>query len=175
VSVVDRLKTWLSGDRKAAPPQLARTTVLWPGDDPVERRLDPRQAAREGYEASTTVFACVTLIARAVAGLSGLWLLNESSGRGPRREIEEHALLQLLARPNRDTSGAEFLEDVVSRLLIGGSAYIYLAESTPIQPPRELWSLAPQDVKIEHDGRGQLSGFVYQPQDAAQRASRRGA
>ena len=65
--------------------------------DAVWTPLDYQALAREGYSTNPWVYACITEIARGIAGIP--WRLYSGSGANL-REVEDHPLLRLLARPN---------------------------------------------------------------------------
>lgn len=73
---------------------------------------------RDGYRKCVTAFACINIIADAVAEATlRVWL---DQGAGKRDEIVDHPLRQLLQRPNPTMSEAEFLVSVVRIAGIAG-------------------------------------------------------
>lgn len=113
------------------------------------------QLAREGFQENVTVHACVSLLARAVAGIA--WLLSRDVG-DRRQEVGNHGLLDLLHRPNPEQGGVAFMETLGGHLLISGNAYA-LAAGPDGRPPRELWPLRPDRVRVEVDARGERHYF----------------
>jgi HK97 family phage portal protein len=87
---------------------------------PVWTPRDYGALAREGYAKNPVVFRSVNRIADAVA--SARLVVKDGA-----RELTEHPLLDLLARPNPRQSGAAFLEAVTAHLLIAGNAYLEAA------------------------------------------------
>jgi len=71
-----------------------------------------------------------------------------------------HPLGALLARPNPALSGTEFIEGVVSWLMLGGNAYLESVDGADGMPA-ELYALRPERVTIEPDAKGWPSAFVY--------------
>lgn len=116
--------------------------------------------AREGYQQNPYVYACVRLIATACGGIP--WLLYERTREGL-KELEDHPLLSIMNAPNPTSSGSEFIQEVVSYLLISGNAYvqaIYLNER-----PRELWALRPDAIEVvPGNTMGEVRGYRYNVQ-----------
>ena len=74
---------------------------------PTPRRYD--SLAREGFQKNAIVFRCVNLIAESAAAIP--WQLFRGRG-GRRRELPDHPLLDLLAKPNPTQGGASFFQAV---------------------------------------------------------------
>src|SRR4051795_9285807 len=92
----------------AAPPELktSRTgpLIAWSQvGRPVWTPRDYTAFAREGFQQNAVVHRCVRMIAEAAAGVPLLLFEGE-------RELTEHPLLALLARPNPRDGKAAFLE-----------------------------------------------------------------
>lgn len=104
----------------------------------MERR--PETFAREGYRQNAVVFACVSMIARAV----GTMPLKLRAGS---RDVDTHPLLGLLARPNPTQSGADLLEALVSDLLISGNSYIERVRGGSAAVS-ELWRQEPAKMRV---------------------------
>ncbi len=113
--------------------------------DAVWTRSDYTALAREGFMRNPVVHRSVRMIAQAAATIP--WLLYEDG-----RELSEHPLLDLVARPNPRQSGPSFLESLYGHLLMAGNAYIELVE-TPTGA-RELHLLRPDRVQIATDRAG---------------------
>jgi HK97 family phage portal protein len=106
--------------------------------------------AREGYGSSATVYACVNEIAKAIGGLQ--WILQQRRG-GRMREVETHALLDLLARPNPMQGGGRFFETLTGHLMIAGNSYIErvgpgTGDGRFARAPRELYPLRPDRMTV---------------------------
>jgi HK97 family phage portal protein len=119
------------------------------------------QYAKEGYEKNPDVYACIRLIATAVAGIE--W--NVFSERNGELElVERHPLNDLLDRPNPFQSRYTFFETYVSYLLLDGNGYIEKTgpDSGPnARVPKELYVLRPDRVKVEYDASGYPLRYVY--------------
>lgn len=106
--------------------------------------------AREGYGSSAIVYACINEIAKSIGGLQ--WIV-QSRTRGQWRELEEHPLLTLLARPNPMQGGGRFFEALTGYLMISGNAYIERVGPGSgtgrfAQPPRELYAIRPDRMTV---------------------------
>lgn len=119
-----------------------------------ERRYD--KLADEAYKRNAVAFACIKRIASGCASVP--FLLH---GRGG-KEIEDHPLLDLLASPAPGVGGRQMLEALYAYLLISGNTYVEaVGPKRSGAPPRELWSLRPDRMKIIPGSAGLPSGFEY--------------
>lgn len=142
--------------RKAS--AVARAIVQIYLGQPVWTPKNFENLAKEGFEQNVWVYRCVMAIAQAAAGVP--WLLYEKR-RGNVREIESHPLLDLLQRPNPLQSKQEYTEAVVAFLLLSGNAYE--EENGPnVGPPKELWPLRPDRVRVLPDAEHLISGYRYE-------------
>lgn len=115
----------------------AQNEALW-------TRSDYGALAREGFMRNPVVHRAVRMIAESAAAVP--WLLYEGVA-----ELEEHPLLDLLARPNRRCAGASFVETLYGHLLMAGNAYVELVEAGEA---RELHLLRPDRVGVVTDAAG---------------------
>jgi HK97 family phage portal protein len=114
--------------------------IAWPqAGRPVWTPRDYAALAREGFQANAIVHRCVRMIAEAAASVPMLLFEGE-------REVTEHPLLSLLARPNPRDGRATFLEAVYGHLLLAGNAYLEQVAIDGI--PREIYALRPDRMKI---------------------------
>lgn len=98
-------------------------------------------------------------IARAAAGIS--WLLYRRGRSRQMVEIEEHALLSLLRRPNPWQGQASFFEAAIAFLMLSGNSYI---ERVGPQRglPKELYILRPDRMKVLPDAKNMIAGYRYE-------------
>ena len=99
--------------------------------------------ASEGFTKNAVVYRCVRMIAEAAASTQLRVFAN-----GER--ADDHPLSRLLAKPNREQSGPEWLEIVYGALQTAGNAYV---EAVGDGEPEELWSLRPDRMAVV-PGRG---------------------
>lgn len=116
------------------------------------RRYD--RLAEEGYRKNVVAYRCVREVARACASVP--WLLY----KGP-RELDRHPLLDLLRRPNPRQSGPELIEAAISHLLLSGNAYLEVV-SPDSSPPREIYALRPDRMRIAPDVSGVPRAYRYE-------------
>ena len=108
--------------------------------------------AKEGFAGNPIGYRAVRMIAEAAASIP--WLAYEGE-----REVSDHPLLALLARPNPGQPGREFFEMVYGFLLVAGNAYVEKAEVDG--SPRELYALRPDRVKTIASASGWPEAFEY--------------
>lgn len=107
------------------------------------------QYAREGYQTNIYVYACIRQISMACAGIP--WLLYNKSGKNKDdvKEIENHDLLTLLARPNPLQGTGKFIENIIGYLMISGNSYIEaVGPDNKTAPPKELYVLRPDRIQV---------------------------
>ncbi|WP_150523080.1 phage portal protein [Roseibium sediminis] len=108
--------------------------------------------AREGYARNPIVYRAVRMVAEAAASVP--LLLHEGG-----EELVTHPLLDLLARPNRQETGPDFLESAYGYLLTAGNAYLEQVGVDGI--PRELYALRPDRMKVVPGANGWPEAFDY--------------
>jgi HK97 family phage portal protein len=119
---------------------------------PVWTPRDYHALAREGFQRNAVVHRCVRLIAESAASVP---LILQAGGR----ELDEHPLLQLLARPNPREAGAAFLEALYGHLMVAGNAYV---EAVGIDgEPRELYVLRPDRMRVVPGPNGWPEAYDY--------------
>ena len=121
---------------------------------------DYQTFSREGYQQNPWVYACITEIARGIAGIP--WrLYRGTGGRDALREIEDHPILRLLRRPNPEQGYAAWAEQLVSFMLISGNGYIE-AVGPDNGSPRELYALRPDRMRVLPDPALRVKGYRYE-------------
>ncbi|MBS7702510.1 phage portal protein [Chelatococcus asaccharovorans] len=141
----------------AAPPEAKASRVgplvaLYQMGKPVWTPRDYGALAREGFQRNAVVHRCVRLIAEAAASVP--WLAYDG-----RRELDDHPLLALLARPNPREAGAAFLESVYGHLQVAGNAYLEVVALDG--EPRELFALRPDRMRVVPGADGWPEAFDY--------------
>jgi len=104
---------------------------------------DYASLATEGFGRNAVAYRCVRMIAEGAAA-TPLAVFADGARAG------DHPLARLLARPNPEQGGTEWLESLYGSLQTAGNAY---AEATGEDGVEELWSLRPDRVKVV-PGRG---------------------
>jgi HK97 family phage portal protein len=113
--------------------------------------------AKEGFENNVWVYRCITAIAQAVAGVD--WVLYQGRGK-TQKELEEHALIKLLYKPNEFESKQEFFERLTAFLMLSGNSYIEKVGPN-VGPPMELYALRPDRIKVVPDPVNFIGGYEY--------------
>ena len=154
--------------------------------DPVYTPRDYKRLAEQGYEWNTWVYACVNEVSRTCKGIP--WVVYQGQGesgarmvralregrsdvgarraikqavdRKDLREVHDHPLLKLLARPNPEQGGGAFWEAYFGYWQLAGNSYI---EAVRLQnrPPIELWPLRPDRMKVLPNPQNRIGGYVY--------------
>lgn len=119
-------------------------------------KADFETYVKEGYIESAIANRVISCIAQNLSRIPLMLVSGE-------REILNHPLLRLLARPNPQQSTEDFLESIVTHYLIAGEAYVskpkeQLASNSA---PAELWVLRPDKITADVDKQGNLKGYTY--------------
>ena len=125
-----------------------------------EAKFTPRQydaLADEGYRKNAIVYRCIRLVTQNAAAVP--WVLYEGRG-AERRRLDDHALLQLLRRPNPVQGGAEWREALFAFYLIAGNAYVEAAGPKGAAP-LELWNLRPDRMRVVPGAQGLPAAYRY--------------
>ncbi|HEX4609850.1 MAG TPA: phage portal protein, partial [Urbifossiella sp.] len=107
--------------------------------------------AREGYIECVVAFACINMVASAVASVEPQ-VYRKKRAAGKLEKLETHPLLDLIDNPNPAQSGKEFTRHLVSYHRLSGNAYVFGNGIDPAgkpKPPTELQVLNPGKIKIE--------------------------
>jgi len=152
--LIDRVFRRAGG--KAAPEAKASRTgpviALSAVGRPVWTPRDYAALAREGFGRNPVVYRSVRMIAEAAASVP--FLLYRGAD-----EIERHALLDLIARPNAGQAGSGLMEALYGHLLVAGNAYL---EAVSVEGRvRELFALRPDRVKVLPGAGGWPEAFEY--------------
>jgi HK97 family phage portal protein len=113
---------------------------------------DYAHLAAEGFGKNAVAYRCVRMIAEAAAS-TPLAVFRDG-----RRAGADDPLARLLARPNGEQAGVEFLEGLYGALQTAGNAYVEAAGETV---PDELWSLRPDRVKVVPGRHGWPEAYDY--------------
>jgi HK97 family phage portal protein len=97
--------------------------------------------AKDGYQENAIVYRCVNEISKGAASVPFKLFRGE-------QPIEDHPLLDLLARPNPMNSGSEYFQTLYSYVLLSGNSFL-LKAGPENREPDELYLLRPDRVKIK--------------------------
>jgi HK97 family phage portal protein len=107
--------------------------------------------AREGFGKNAVAYRCVRMIAEAAAA-TPMTVLHQGA------RDDDHPVARLLAKPNPEQSGPEFMEALYGALQTAGNAYLE-AVGDPV--PEELWALRPDRVKVIPGRHGWPEAYEY--------------
>lgn len=88
------------------------------------------------------------------------------------QEVIDHPLLDILDRPNPVQSFGKLLEMTSAYVELTGSAFLYKARNT-LGEVKELWLMPTQNVGIETDDYGHVTGYTNQSPDGETQYLRR--
>ncbi len=117
----------------------AKLIALASSGQPVWTPRDLSSLAREGFTKNPVVYRAVRMISEAAASVP-LFLFDAG------REIDDHPLLALLARPNPGACAPDLFEAFYGHLLVAGNAYVEAVSAGGRL--RELHVLRPDRMKV---------------------------
>ncbi|MDQ0417913.1 HK97 family phage portal protein [Croceifilum oryzae] len=118
---------------------------------------DAGKAIREGYKASTWVYACIRKLSDQIASVP--LVVWKKSGKSEWIRAPEHPLEQLLQRPNPRMTGIQMNKAMTTYLHLAGNHYWYIIEVGGV--PRELWPLRPDRVRPIPSKTEFIGGYQY--------------
>ena len=149
---LDGLVARMRGAAEAKSSRVAPLIALDGNRQPVWAPRDYASFAREGLMQNPVAFRAVRMIAEAAASVP-LLLYDRDT------EIEDHWLLDVLAKPAPGQIGVDLLEALFSSLLVSGNAYV---EAVAIADGiRELHVLRPDRVQVIPGADGWSDGYAY--------------
>ena len=122
--------------------------------------------AREGFAGNAIGYRCLRMLAEAAASVP--LVLYDGT-----RELAEHPLLTLLARPNPAESGRTLMERFHGQLLIAGNAYLEAVKLG--EEVRELHALRPDRMRLIAGRSGWPEAYDYMVNGEAIRFRQEGA
>lgn len=135
----------------------APVIVQYGAGQPKGTPRDYNSFAREAYQKNIIAYRCINLVAKNAAAIP--WCVYQGKGKN-RVEVEQHALLDLLSRPNPLQGGAQMFETLFGYYLIAGNAY--LESVSPFTGvPKELYALRPDRMKVVPSAQGLPQAYVY--------------
>lgn len=135
--------------------------LLYQGSEVQWPDKDYETFAREAYMLNVVAYRCVVMIAQAASSV-GLCLMQRR--RGKDQEIEEHPVLDLLDRPNPDECGSFLTFKAIAYAALMGNSYLERVKllTDPSSPPKELYSLRPDRMKLLLNQDGTKKEYEYQ-------------
>lgn len=124
-----------------------RSMIMWLGDSPLWTDKDLAKLMKAGYQNCYAVFACVKQIVDAAGGIPWLLFKRPMSAGGKRERFDDHALLDLMRRPNPQDGGAAFQKNTLAFYLISGNSYLIHVGPERAEP-REMYYMRPDRVRI---------------------------
>ena len=147
--------------RKAKEPP-PRGMAAFFGRNPVWTTQNITALTEAGYKNCMTIYRGVSLIGKAAAGIP--WMLSKKSlsRDGKDEKLFDHALLDLIKRPNEFQGQSAFIEGMAGFFHIAGNSYVLGVGPEGDRPPKELHWLFPHYVHIEKgDSVNPIKEYVY--------------
>lgn len=119
----------------------------------------------ETYRKSLYVFACISKIATKTASIE-FEMYKVANSKGEKVEILNHPLLDLIYKPNKFQTKAEFLETTIINLKCTGDAFWYKVRNESGQVV-ELWNLRPDLMTIVADPTEFIKGYIFSKADGS--------
>ena len=113
------------------------------------------QYAKEAYVKNVIAYRCVKEISEAVASVPLLLFAGDKEAK------PDHEVLQRLKRPNPMQSWPQWISHAIGYYLLGGNTYLE-AVAPAGKPPRELYALRPDRMKVIPGPRGLPQGYTYE-------------
>jgi len=123
-------------------------------------------AVKEGYEASTTVYACVELRSKLVSSVP--WLAQRMGADGW-EDYPDSELQRLIDDPHPQMSWQRIMRLVSQHLDLAGEAYMHKVRAGMGRAARELWVLDPGVTQPMYGPTGLVELFKYQPRGKLER------
>ena len=149
---LDGLVARMRGAAEAKSSRVAPLIALDGNRQPVWAPRDYASFAREGLMQNPVAFRAVRMIAEAAASVP-LLLYDRDT------EVEDHWLLDVLARPAPGQIGVDLLEALFSSLLVSGNAYVEAVATA--DGIRELHVLRADRVQVIPGADGWSDGYAY--------------
>lgn len=115
--------------------------AAWSVGQPVYTPRDYKALADEGYVRNAIGYRCAKMISEA-AGAVPMMLMRKKA------KVEEHELLKLLANPAPNIGGRQLMVAFYAYDLLAGNSYLEGVAPFPNRPPKELWALRPDRMKV---------------------------
>lgn len=143
-------------DPRAIDPNYGTSLQIISPGQPVWTPKNYANFVKEGYRRTPVVYSCINKISTTASGIQ--WKLY--TDRTMKREIEQHALLDLWRKPNLNESQGMFIEKLFGFWHLSGNDYIWAFRPNKNGPPTALWHLRPDRVKIVPSNLG-IENYVY--------------
>ncbi len=157
---VKQIKT-LIGKLRLKQNPIFRSMMMGLGGSPIWTDQDLARLAKEGYINCYAVYACVKQIVDAAGGIPWNVFRRPISRDSKKEKLEEHALLNLMQRPNPQDGGAAFRKNTLAFYLIAGNSY-NLQVGPETGPPLELYCPRPDRMRILPGTKAEpIRGYKY--------------
>ena len=162
ISLRQALGMWLLG----APPEQKSVTTgqilpRWQDGRPMWSEWSTDKAIRDGFKASTWVYACVYRLMKAAASVP--WKVSRQVKQGEWEVVPNHPLQLLLEQPNPFMSGQDLIERMTAHLYLGGNGLWTKVRAGGVVA--ELWPIGPEGIRPVPSRTDFIKQYEYQQGD----------
>lgn len=160
ISLRQALGMWLLG---VSPQEMKSVTAgqllpVWQSGKPIWTDWSADKAVRDGFKASTWVYACIHRIMKAVASVP--WVVSRRTKAGEWEVVPGHPLEELIKNPNPYMSGQDLIERLTAHLYLGGNGLLTKIRAGGVVA--ELWPIGPDGVKPVPDRKKFIEKYEYE-------------
>jgi len=124
-----------------------------------------RARVTKGFEQNATAYAAIMGLSRAMSQVP--WCLFRQEGE-EQTEIEEHPLIDLMARPNPEQGGRRFVQMMVIHLYVAGKTFIHSEAIQDDGLVEALRLLRPDRMRLRTETNPR-AGWIYTQIDGSER------
>ena len=129
-------------------------SLISPSQKAIGGAKEGQALIKEGYQRNVIVYRAIREIATAASSIKLCLFKGE-------REILQHPILDLLARPNPLNGQASFLGEIFTNLMITGEIAVVKSGPDTSREIKELWSMNPLDIVIEPGPLGLPMTYIH--------------
>ena len=107
------------------------------------------------YARNVIAAHCIKSIARSMAEID----IFVKDARG--NIVESHPVLQLLAKPNPNSTYNDFINQIIGYYYINGNSFVVRSDDASPRPPAELWTLRPDRMRAVQGEDGVVDKYIY--------------
>jgi len=164
ISLRQALGMWLLGAPSVGEPPNQKSVTAgqilprWQDGRPMWSEWSTDKAIRDGFKASTWVYACVYRIMKAAASIP--WEVSKQVRPGEWEVVPNHPLQLLLEQPNPYMSGQDLMERLTAHLYLGGNGLLTKVRAGGVVA--ELWPIGPEGIKPVPSRADFIKQYEYQ-------------
>ena len=164
ISLRQALGMWLLGAPSVGEPPYKKSVTTgqilprWQDGRPMWSEWSTDKAIRDGFKASTWVYACVYRLMKAAASIP--WEVSRQVRPGEWEVVPNHPLQLLLEQPNPYMSGQDLMERLTAHLYLGGNGLWTKVRAGGVVA--ELWPIGPEGIRPVPSRTDFIKQYEYQ-------------